>query len=544
MIALLAILIAALSAGPAAAQAPEPEEPDIVLPEVILRIEDFSVESVDSTLPAEEAALPPARELPLPDPGELAVSEPQLPLAVEEPAEPASKAAGKAQTLSALVELGAGSMNHLLSRVSLFRQGDDPRFRLRFVHETLDGLSGEPSGSGFNLRQDSLEGALKLRLSSLRLDTQGELREEERGLQGQPSPAPPTPFVSRVFRRGGVAAELAWPMGSHWTLAGAVDSSFAAQLLTGAAPQGLTEILAAPKLSVELRYPKYWASLAGRYAYRDFLEGGREAVNRAGVEAGFGVDPLAGLHLEARGGWLWGNLLGHRFPFSLSLSAVPSPVFSLNLEGGYRVEQIDARNLLDNFPWGELPVTILDDHGWYTDLGLGFTLKRALSVQAGTHLAWHSAQPSPPPTPIQDARTGLYPLDQVSAVRLAVEAALRWTPARQTFLAASWRMQLLDRLTFEPTTEVRLDGEAATSSGRWGGRGSLVFRIGYAPEVPAYTLVPELSLGVFYKASEAISLVLEGEDLLSPLADGGDRWSWYPFVEPGIRGTFKVQINL
>jgi hypothetical protein len=75
MIALLAILIAALTAGPAAAQAPEPQEPDIVLPEVILRIEDFSVESVESTLPAEEGTLPPARELPLPERGELTIAE-------------------------------------------------------------------------------------------------------------------------------------------------------------------------------------------------------------------------------------------------------------------------------------------------------------------------------------------------------------------------------------------------------------------------------------------------------------------------------------
>jgi hypothetical protein len=321
-----------------------------------------------------------------------------------------------------------------------------------------------------------------------------------------------------------------------------VDGSFDAQLLTGAAPQGLTEVLAAPELSIELRYPRFWASLGGRYAYRDFLEDGPEPVNRVGVEAGFGVDPLASLHLEAHGGWLWGTLLGHRFPFSLSLSAVPSAAFFLRLEGGYRVEQIDARNLLADFPWGELPAAILDDHGWYADLGLGFTLKRALSLQTGAHLAWHSAQPNPPLAP--NPATGLFLMDQVSAVRLAVEATLRWTPVRQTFLAASWRMLLLDRLTFEPTTEVRLDGESAASSGRWGARGSLVFRIGYAPAVPAYTLVPELSLGLFYKASEAISLILEGEDLLSPLADGGDRWSWYPYVEPGIRGTFKVQINL
>jgi hypothetical protein len=384
---------------------------------------------------------------------------------------------------------------------------------------------------------------LKVRLGSLRLDTQGELREEERGLQGEGLAALPSPFMSRVYRHGDLSAELAWPIDSHWTLSAAVDSSFAAQLLTGAKPQPRTEVLAAPELSVELRYPEVWLALAGRYTYRDFLEDGPAPVNRVGVEARFGVDPLAGLHLEGSGGYLWGDLLGHLFPCSLSLSAVPSPAFSLSLEGGYRVAQIDARNLLADYPWGELPAVILDDRGWYADLGLGFTLKNALSLQTGAHLSWHSAQPK---SFTQDPDTGLFLPEQLAATRLAVQATLRWTPARQSSLAASWSMQLLDRLTFEPTTELRLDGEAATSSGRWGGRGSLLLHVGYAPTLAAntYTLVPELSLGAYYKASEAISLILEGEDLLSPLAEGGNRYTWYPFVEPGIRGTFKVRINL
>jgi hypothetical protein len=125
-----------------------------------------------------------------------------------------------------------------------------------------------------------------------------------------------------------------------------------------------------------------------------------------------------------------------------------------------------------------------------------------------------------------------------------VEASLRWTPARESYLAASWRMELADHPAFSPGTELRL--EAGLGSAKWGANGSLAVKLGYesSPPGPGYTLTPELSLGAFFQPTEAIRLVAEGEDLLSPLSDGGRRLEWDPYVSPGIRATFKVQINL
>ncbi len=537
MIALLVLLLAASLALPAGAQgATAPEEPDIVLPEVILRIEDFSVEALSGAAPGEEEALPPARELPLPAGEVPLLAEPPAPPAAEVPAglPTGLPAEARERPLSALAELGAGSMNHLFSQVALHGLGEEPRFRLRFLHETLDGMAGEEPGSGFSLRQDELEGALKFHLGRVAVDLDAGLREEERGLQGRSTA--PDPFVSRLLRTFSPGAELAWPFAEHWTLSGSLDGSFTAQLFTGAAPEGLLEAQVSPQIALEVRMPRFWLGVEGRYARR-LLDG--EPTDRATASGRFGVDFSKAVRLEGSGGWHWGTLSGHLFPFALSLMITPNPSFSLLAAGGYRVEELAAGDLLLAYPWAELPDPILEDHGWYTDLTATFSLRRAFSLQAGGHLAWHRAVPEPQ-TALGLGPRGLYPLTQVEAARAAVEASLRWSPARETYLSAGWRMQVAKHPAFTPGTELRLDGGAGGE--RWGVHGSLVVNLGYDP-AQAYTLTPELSLGGFFQASKAVRLVAEAEDLLAPLA-GGPRLDWDPFVEPGIRATLKAQINL
>lgn len=538
MIAALLVLLCLLPAAPAGAQVTgEPEEPDIVLPEVILRIEDFSVESVEGALPAEEEALPPARELPLPEREELAVAEPVAPLELGPSSGPVPAGAPE-RTLSAQAEFGAGSMNHVYGSLGLFGVGEDPRFRLRFLHETLDGMGAEAPGSGFDFRQDSLEGGLKIGLGPVQLEASGELDEEERGLQGQIGPGT---AVARLVRRGGLDAEVLWPLAEHWSLAGKLDSGFFTQLLTGTSPDSFTELTISPGLTLQMRYPRFQLALAGSWAARGYPVASREAAQRAAARLELGWDLSDDWRLEASGGWHWGTLTGHLLPFSVSLSGAPHPSFSLQASGGYRVTELDSAALAAAFPYSALPAVIRDDHGWYAEAGAAFTLRQAFSLQAATRLSW--------PTWAPEASTALEPSGLLAApvqgdsFRWEVEASLAWTPARQNSLRASWRMQLAEHPAYTPTTEIGAEAEAATRSGRWSGRGSLSFRLGYAPAPPEFTLWPLLDLSAYFQASEAIRITAEGEDLLQPFIDG-PRPGWDPFVEPGIRGTLKIQINL
>jgi len=229
------VVLGAQETGPSV----EPEEPDIVLPEVILRIEDFSVEEVEAGLPGEEELSAPERTIPLPEVEELDIEEPEIPFSVTESRDLLPPE--RSSDLSAQAILGVGTLSHLYSQISLNRiGGEEPRFKLRFLHEMLDGVAGSTgasAGSGFHTREDRLEAGIKLHLGKLGLEVEGLLQDQERGLQQVVNSSG---YISRVYRQGGGDIELELPLGERFTLTGKADTSFASQLLTGTTPQDTT----------------------------------------------------------------------------------------------------------------------------------------------------------------------------------------------------------------------------------------------------------------------------------------------------------------
>ena len=72
------LVLAALGAG--AETLPEPTGPgELVLPPIVLEVEDLSEVRIEARLPPEEDLVPPDRRFPLPEPGSLAIGEPSLP---------------------------------------------------------------------------------------------------------------------------------------------------------------------------------------------------------------------------------------------------------------------------------------------------------------------------------------------------------------------------------------------------------------------------------------------------------------------------------
>jgi len=540
-----ASLLLLLSLGVLSAQesapAVEPEEPDIVLPEVILRIEDFSVDEVQAGIPGEGELGAPERTVPLPEVGELDIEEPEIPIGFGESRDLVT--AERSSGLSAQAILGAGTLSYLYSQISLNRiGGEEPRFKLRFLHEMLDGTAGPQgaeAGSGFNTREDRLEAGIKFHLGSLGLEFEGLFQDRERGLQQWTAT-----YLSHVHRQGGLDMRLELPLGERLTLSGQAGGSFASQLLTGTAPADTNEILVAPTAALEFQQGSIWLGLEGDYTYRSVPGGVADTLQRGGLRAFFGAEFLTNYRFEARGGWTWNSQLGHLFPFTVFLSGTPFSTFSFQASGGYRVVPVDYADLLVGYPLPQLPAAPEDDHGWFADLGMSFTLTQNLSLQARALLAWSNALPWPDGTLSPD---GLFTISQYSAVQLNTDARLRWNLGPLLTLTAGLHTELLDRAPEAPLHSAIVEIQGNNAEDRWGGEASLEFAIGD----PALT--PLLSAGGFYNITDTISLIAEVEDLLHPLLGDtvfntrlptGGLYAWEDYDAPGLRGTIKVQINL
>jgi hypothetical protein len=540
---LLLLCLGVLSAQESA-PAVEPEEPDIILPEVILRIEDFSVEEVEAGIPGEDTLSAPERTVPLPEVGELDIEEPEIPVGIGESRDLVG--GERSSGLSAQAILGAGTLSHLYSQISLNRiGGEEPRFKLRFLHEMLDGVAGadgEAAGSGFHTREDRLEAGIKFHLGSLGLEVEGLFQDQERGLQKGLS----SDYLSHVYRQGGLDARLEQPLGERFTLKAQADGSFASQLLTGTTPEDTTEILIEPLASIEFQHKGIWLGLDGDYSHRSVSGGAVDDLHRAGLQAFFGAEFLENYRFEARGGWMWNSELGHLFPFSLSLSGTPFSTFSFQASGGYRVVPLNYVDLLDGFPLPDLPaIAPEDDHGWFADLGMSFTLTQNLSLQASALLAWSSALLWPDGT--MNSINGLFTIPQYSAAQLNTDARLRWNLGALITLSAGLHTEFLDRAPGAPLHSAIVEIQGNDAATRWGGDASLEFAIGDA------ALTPLLSAGGFYNITDTISLIAEIEDLLHPVLGetvlntrlpSGGLYAWDGYKAPGLRGTIKVQINL
>jgi hypothetical protein len=540
----LLLLLPGLSVLSAQESAPnvEPEEPDIVLPEVILRIEDFSVEEVEAGIPGGEELSAPQRSVPLPEVGALEIEEPEIPVVIGEGRD--LVAGQRSSGLSAQAILGAGTLSYLYSQIALNRiGGEEPRFKLRFLHEMLDGTagaSGAEAGAGFNTREDSLEAGIKFHLGSLGTEFEGSFQDRERGLQQQSAT-----YTSHVHRQGELEARLELPLGERFTLKARADGSFASQLLTGSPPKDTNELLFTPAVTVEYKQGNIWVGLDGDYTYRSLPGGIVEELHRGGLQAFFGAEFLTNYRFEAKGGWTWNRDLGHLFPFTLSLSGTPFSTFSFQASGGYRVVPLNIADLLNGFPLPDLTAAPPeDDRGWFADLGMSFTLTQNLSLQAQALLAWSDALLWPDGTLNSD---GLFAITQNSAVQLNTDARLRWNIGALITLSAGVHTEFLDRAPGAPLHSGIIEIQGNNAAASWGGDTALEFAIGDA------RLSPLLSIGGFYNITDTISLIAEVEDLLHPLLGDtvfntclptGGLYAWENYDAPGLRGTIKVQINL
>jgi hypothetical protein len=514
-----------------------PTEPEIVLPPLILQIEDLSVENVEAKLPPDTELLPPERNLPVLSEGEIPVGEPSV-----VPSAPPSDAAQENQSsqgITAEAALGAGLENTILGSLSVKTLGGAPRLSLSFSHLTIDGFNGRAAGSGFDSRSDDLSGALAFNLGPVESHIQGSYLDEEDGMQGQGS------YRDRLTREASGTADFSIAALDWLSFAGSFNGGFDTLTLSQAAPLGMSELRLSPGLSAAVRIPYFHAGLTVDYTYRAAVFGpaGSQEIHRARPGLSLGLELPASLLLEGTVSWFWSSMGESFFPFEVSFSGTPLPFLTFKVSGGFRTVPHDISDLIVTYPLVlPQPLAIPSDSGWAGDAFLEFSLLQDLSISG--KLAFMSSagmlDSSGYPNLVLDTvnSTGLFVLTERQATRLTADFGLRWTAVPGVTLNASWKHEFLDKPAFVPVDDLEIQAIAVEQSGLFGGNFSVSLRNGTTPSFQ----LPVASIGGFFSISRSVRISLELDDVLQP-ALGGPRYGLYPFEEPGFRVIAEAGIS-
>ncbi|MCX7029798.1 MAG: hypothetical protein NTU62_06710, partial [Spirochaetes bacterium] len=364
-IAILYVVLAACAAG--AQSLPEPSGPgDLVLPTIVLEVEDLSEVRIEARLPPEEELLPPDRRFPLPEPGALAIGEPSLPSAAGTVAgQPAGVTGGPLATQAAL---GVGTLRGVSAGVKLSATGT-PGLEVSFTHESLDGFAGNPPGSGFDLREDQLSTAIALHPWGADLTVEGSWHDRAQGLQGIGGTGG---YTSLTVRSIGGGVSLSGRPVSWLTLAGGLEvANDELVFAKKATPLPISELGVAPSVSATAAFGRWTIDLSARYEFHagtlildPFVNG-----HRFRTDLSAGVELAPGWLLEGAVGWHWTGEGVSAVPFFLGLSGAPLSFLTFSLRGGYQAVPVDLADVLAAHSL-LLPTQTIDSEGWFGTLDL------------------------------------------------------------------------------------------------------------------------------------------------------------------------------
>jgi hypothetical protein len=520
--------------------------PELVLPEVTVDIKDLSVENI-------QAMLPPAGATPvivktdviLPPAPQVAVVPPARTLAVEG-ADPLGGAAAPSSPLATQATLGIGTQNRVVGDLNVTATGKNSQASLSFSHDTADGISGQPQGSGFDTRDDTIGGSLSGRLGAFDGGFQGSYTEKEAGLQKQ--------SADYFYRLGrdleGTATLRVQPL--DWlmvdgSLNGLTDSLTLAGTTPG--PAQSSEYKGAGHLGATGLWGIFSAGISGDYSYRiaHQITGSDDQVQRLRTGVKLALNLPGSLLVEGSAAWFLSSQGASLFPFSIHVTGAPFSILTLDGSFGYKVIPYDQGDVLSLNPY-LIPVNLVDDSGWFGDASLQLAVTEAFSLRVGfsfmssTNMLTSDSFASDTffPAPGAPGTTGLFLVNQVAANRLTGSAGIRWTIIPGITLDAGWKRELMDRPAFVPVDEITADASAMETTGAYGGQVGMTWLTGLPPSAQ----LPELDLGGFVRLSEPAQLHLDLYDLLSPLL-GGNRYgpSLYPYVEPGFRVVASLRLS-
>lgn len=552
------------------------EDEDIVLPTVVLELDEPTSGGLEVALPVDIQVGTPELWPPLPEASELDID---LRTAVAAPAMEFARGGGEglADTLAAetYVRIGTttgdtttGALNQLDSGLSVLGTGADSDFSLAFTHSLRDGVRNHRRpGEGANAQRYAVSGSVAL---GGQFEAEASMVNSEQGFgalcKGKAgdvcgeSKYQPGEIAESERRNSAesqavsVAASYRIPLGDRLQLTPAVDAQAAATTLTGRDAETHSELSAAPELVLDWDLEPVDLQIRGRYLVRRYEELGHakeEATrtrHRGQADVTGSVDLGGQMGLELSLGWSYSTdenaqkkFGGNRFVPQAAVSGTPASWFTFRLAGGLEVRELGVASITERYRYVE-PDRVLDDEGWFAfgraQFGLGELVGLSeLAVVATTRLATHSFALTSTEKP--NARN-LYGLDQR-------EVALSVVPGLGLSLGFGEVLEIRANVSGElmedapelaPNLRSELEVEAYTADGGLGVRLNAAL-----DSVPALggLQVPEVDIeGLWRQGPATITLGLT--DIIE--IANSPRKDWAPYLRPGFGAAVSVQLAL
>ncbi len=535
---------------PYAQEPAEPEEPAIVLPPMFLEVEDLQVEEVEAALPEDEEQLRPEVSIPLPEAEALYLPEEAFDIPYpDQISAPESSGETSSVTYIERIEretpstifsdgrIGVGAPYHVLGDLTLYKLGDDPRFRIRFLHDKIDGYGFRPIGSGFYHGVDELEGTFSYDTDSVKFQAEGSIGEFSRGLQDVITD-PASNYESVARQEIGGSVDASYLPSDETTLSGGFETRFVNQILSSTDPAISSELSLRPGIGVSRVLGDFEIGGKLDFLFLSYNAESADVSDKTIMEASvvgsyfFPID--LDLFFEA----------GVVVPFT-NQPILPDVSVTFNGGVGTKLRFQSTAGYVSTQPvyadmWDDKPLlSMTDDFApqstliWSADAQIRPIPE--LYVTAGIGVEW--TQNTIDPDADADTTTGLFDFTTKSITTLNTNLTAEWDISSVFSLSGTWRGAFIDRSRFVPVQEIGIDFDAESPTEKFGGYFGT--RLGLWPEAR----LPEIDLGGFYRVSDSVMFELDAVDVLSPVLESG-RQGWGEYVKTGFNILLTTKISL
>lgn len=516
----------------------EPNDTDIILPEMYLEVEDLSIEEIDAAIPDDDSVVFMAIEIPLPKPGEINLPPevftlPASDVPVNENFE------NDSTSLYCEGIIGAGTSANITGDINLYHIGSQPNFRLRYFHDGYDGFAGKEAGMGFLSREELIEAELGLTLESLEIEALVTYNEIEDGLQGLAN------YYSMTRRVSDLDANIDWIINDKFKLGGGLNLEYTGNSLNSEQQDPLAYHLFSvkPNAIITFNYKAIKTSFEVDYYFGSEIS---EFSNQSlSTNLSFGADFFNYLKINSKVGLLWDNFKELQIPFFVSVSGTGSLLY-YSVSGGREYNYSNWSELWTVFPAGIGPINDevlglnpLSDR-YYAEGEIKVNLSEDFTIF--TKLDFSYAENALKPGGISQLKGFSSPTTEES-ICFNAGAGFYWGISKIFALDLSWYGQLLEDINwFVPRNTFELIINVDAEDDSMGISMNACFNI-YGKKQTYFddSLVPKIGFEGYLTIYDGFMVSFKLSDILANAIDSG-RVLWEGYFDKGT--VFQVLVNI